>query len=216
MHSNTPNTSIGSSQASSAGSGKGINTGSKNGGQGAGAAGTKPHTNTPKADVPEELEGTSTRIKVENGKIYALLPSNKNSKVKRWQLKSNKQGNYIPADLVTDVSGKIKIFNSEKLNPNLPEPAAGYDYVPEIITKGKNGTDANAYSHVNGYLGEVRLANQVAESGEVVLKWGDKAGTQGSDIISVNPKTGEVNLWDNKFRVTTPPLKYHQPLIKED
>ncbi|NEN76474.1 hypothetical protein F9B74_09150 [Pelistega sp. NLN82] len=33
-----------------------------------------------------------------------------------------------------------------------------------------------------------------------VIKWGDSVGKHGSDIISVNTKTGEVELWDSKYR----------------
>lgn len=32
------------------------------------------------------------------------------------------------------------------------------------------------------------------------MKWGNSTGTNGSDIISVNPRTGEVELWDSKYR----------------
>lgn len=32
------------------------------------------------------------------------------------------------------------------------------------------------------------------------MKWGNSTGTNGNDIISVNPRTGEVELWDNKYR----------------
>ncbi len=36
-----------------------------------------------------------------------------------------------------------------------------------------------------------------------LIKWGDSTGTHGSDVISVNPKTGEVELWDSKVRTRT-------------
>ena len=35
---------------------------------------------------------------------------------------------------------------------------------------------------------------------EVVVSWGNKIGTHGADVISVNMKTGEVTLWDAKYR----------------
>ena len=35
---------------------------------------------------------------------------------------------------------------------------------------------------------------------EVVVRWGDTIGSHGSDVISVNIKTGDVTLWDAKFR----------------
>lgn len=40
----------------------------------------------------------------------------------------------------------------------------------------------------------------MAETGRTVVKWGNSTGTNGSDIISVNPRTGEVELWDSKYR----------------
>lgn len=31
------------------------------------------------------------------------------------------------------------------------------------------------------------------------MRWGDKIGTNGADVISVHPTTGEVTLWDTKY-----------------
>jgi hypothetical protein len=45
---------------------------------------------------------------------------------------------------------------------------------------------------------------------EVVLRWGDVIGTHGADVISVNMQTGQVTLWDSKYRsnpVTVQPSK---------
>jgi filamentous hemagglutinin len=56
------------------------------------------------------------------------------------------------------------------------------------------------YAHINGFQSELRLADQVADSGAVVVKWGGRIGSNGNDIISVNPATGEVVLWDSKYR----------------
>lgn len=92
----------------------------------------------------------------------------------------------------------VKVFNGVELNPALPPPAAGYAYAPGFV-KGAQ-TENAAYAHMAGYQGEVRLANEVAGQGQAVVKWGDKIGAQGNDIISVNSMTGEVVLWDNKFR----------------
>jgi len=98
-------------------------------------------------------------------------------------------------------SAAPKVFNGVELNPALPPPAAGYDYTPAFV-KGAT-TDNQAYAHLTGYQGEVKLANEVAGQGQTVVKWGDKIGTNGSDVISVNPSTGEVVLWDNKYRSAT-------------
>ena len=67
----------------------------------------------------------------------------------------------------------------------------------------KAKTENQAYSHWTGYQAEIRLANEVAGMGQTVIKWGDSIGRSGSDIISVNQKTGEVSLWDSKYRSTS-------------
>jgi filamentous hemagglutinin len=35
---------------------------------------------------------------------------------------------------------------------------------------------------------------------EAVVRWGDKIGSHGADVVSVNTKTGDVTLWDAKYR----------------
>ena len=57
-----------------------------------------------------------------------------------------------------------------------------------------------AYSQWTGYQGEIGLANTVAGLGETVVRWGDSAGTNGSDVASVSPNSAAVTLWDNKYR----------------
>ena len=45
------------------------------------------------------------------------------------------------------------------------------------------------------------MANQLASDGRhAVLKWGDSVGRHGNDIITVDLRTGDVGLWDSKFR----------------
>ncbi|WHA53463.1 hypothetical protein [Acinetobacter pittii] len=80
----------------------------------------------------------------------------------------------------------------------MPVPTAGYTYKPKVL----DSTNPNiANSHVNGYKAELRLANEVvAQPNQVVLKYGDAIGRNGSDIISVDIKTGNVYLWDSKYR----------------
>lgn len=62
----------------------------------------------------------------------------------------------------------------------------------------------NRYSwpgHRNAALAEEELARIIHDlPDEVVIRWGDQIGTHGSDVISVNMKTGQVTLWDAKFR----------------
>jgi filamentous hemagglutinin len=80
----------------------------------------------------------------------------------------------------------------------VPDPAAGLNYLPAKLD------DANpniANSHINGYTAELRLANEVAGlPNQAVVKYGGVVGTHGADVVSVNTKTGEVTLWDSKFR----------------
>ena len=35
---------------------------------------------------------------------------------------------------------------------------------------------------------------------EVVVRWGDPIGSHGADVISVSTKTGQVTLWDSRYR----------------
>ncbi|MDC5425150.1 DUF637 domain-containing protein [Acinetobacter baumannii] len=92
----------------------------------------------------------------------------------------------------------VVTFNGVVLDTRLPVPAAGYTYKPKVL----DSTNPNiANSHVNGYKAELRLANEVvAQPNQVVLKYGDAIGRNGSDIISVDIKTGNVYLWDSKYR----------------
>lgn len=78
-----------------------------------------------------------------------------------------------------------KIYNGLKLDGKLPEPEATMNYIP------------NTVSHLQGYMGELKLANNLAKTDRTVVSYGDKIGTHGSDVITVNTK-GEVELWDNK------------------
>ena len=93
------------------------------------------------------------------------------------------------------------VYNGVELEPSLPPPAAGYGYAPSSL---KGATTSNlANSHVSGFLAEIRLANEIAAQGQVVVKWGGAIGTRGNDLISINPATGEVALWDSKYRSAT-------------
>jgi hypothetical protein len=55
--------------------------------------------------------------------------------------------------------------------------------------------------HKNAAMAEEQLARTVHDLPEqAVVRWGDIIGTHGADVISVNIKSGEVTLWDSKFR----------------
>ncbi|WP_197386221.1 hypothetical protein [Ralstonia pseudosolanacearum] len=91
--------------------------------------------------------------------------------------------------------------NGVSLDPRLPDPVAGLDYQPKVLSSSSPNI---AYSQVNGYVGELNLANTVAQlPNERVVRYGDAVGTHGADIVSVNVSTGEVTLWDNKYRSGT-------------
>jgi hypothetical protein len=100
----------------------------------------------------------------------------------------------LPPNLATSP----RVFYGVEVDSRLPPPAAGWDYAPDYVPRAQ--TENLSFAQMTGFQAEIKLANEVAAQGEVVVKWGDKVGMQGSDIISVNPNTGVVTLWDNKFR----------------
>ena len=69
-------------------------------------------------------------------------------------------------------------------------------------------------SHVVGADAEERLANIVQSMpDEQVVRWGDPIGSHGADVISVNKRTGEVTLWDAKYRGSGVRIQ-HSPTFK--
>ncbi len=59
----------------------------------------------------------------------------------------------------------------------------------------------NIPEHVLAAQGEEALANAVhAIPDEQVITWGDPIGANGADLVSVDRRTGEVTLWDAKYR----------------
>jgi filamentous hemagglutinin len=95
-------------------------------------------------------------------------------------------------------SQPVRIYNGVALDPSLPDPAAGLGYAPKQL----NNPNPNiANSQINGFAGELELANQIAKlPGQQVLRYADAVGTHGADVISVDVNTGDVFLWDSKFR----------------
>jgi hypothetical protein len=84
------------------------------------------------------------------------------------------------------------------IDPRLPLPEAGPGYAPKRLS---DSSEAHAQSHINGYITELRLANAVVQEfpGQSVIRYGNKAGVQHADVISVTAD-GSVTLWDAKFR----------------
>jgi hypothetical protein len=84
------------------------------------------------------------------------------------------------------------------LHPDLGMPAAGLAYTPHTLS---DSSPAHAQSHIQGYRSEIRLANDIAHQGkDEVVHYGDKIGTNHADVVSVDKKTGDVTLWDAKYR----------------
>lgn len=103
------------------------------------------------------------------------------------------QGSYTNALPVQRI-----VFNGIELEPGLPPPVAGYDYSPTTVPRAT--TDNVLWSHWTGFQAEINLANTVASTGQLVVRWGAPVGQHGSDVVSVKPVTGEVKLWDSKYR----------------
>lgn len=109
------------------------------------------------------------------------------------------------------VSQKIT-FNGVVLDSRLPVPDAGYNYKPNVLNR---PTVNQQNAHINGFKGEIEQANRVAQiPDEQVLKWGDAIGRNGSDIISVNKQTGQVTLWDSKYRSSPTYIKVSPTFTK--
>jgi hypothetical protein len=82
---------------------------------------------------------------------------------------------------------EIPRFSELKWKPGLPPPEAQVRY----SWKG----------HATAAAAEEQLARTVQSlPNQVVVRWGDRIGVQGSDVISVNILSGDVTLWDGKYR----------------
>jgi hypothetical protein len=116
---------------------------------------------------------------------------------------ASKDANVVAKELQVVVAeartGSVKVvYNGIEISPNLPPPVAGYGYSPGLVPNAV--TDNQAYSHWVGFQTEVKLASDLADNGQAVVKWGGAVGAPGNDVISVNPITSEVTLWDTKYR----------------
>jgi len=94
--------------------------------------------------------------------------------------------------------GRVPVHSS------LPVPLAGWDYFPRaepgrVLTPQEQQALAN---NQNGFISELRLANRIAESGEVVIMYGHKINEHGADLVSIDPVTGRLTLWDSKYHST--------------
>ena len=99
----------------------------------------------------------------------------------------------------------LRVVAGVELNSKLPDPVAGLEYVPKLLNDLRPNV---ANSHLNGYVNELKLANVIAGlPDQVVVRYGDAIGTNGADVVSVNRATGDVTLWDNKYRTALQNLK---------
>ena len=100
-------------------------------------------------------------------------------------------GNVIP-------TGIPRVHVGIELDSRLPQPTSGLDYSPKMI---KAGTENNVWSHWVGYQSELRLANEIVKMpDQAVVSFGDKIGLPGADVLSVDTRTGDVIMWDSKYR----------------
>jgi hypothetical protein len=84
--------------------------------------------------------------------------------------------------------------------PPLPMPE-GMGPEPVAMYLANQRTENQRYAHISGWIEEARLAQRIHElPDQQVVRWGGKAVIHGEDVISVNRRTGEVTLWDSKFR----------------
>jgi hypothetical protein len=111
---------------------------------------------------------------------------------------------HILATKAKIAKGKYNRFAGDGLvptHPSLPEPLAGRDWFPRapkdaVLSAGEQQALLN---NQMGFISELRLANRVAEAGGVVIQYGHKITEHGADIISIDPATGKVTLWDSKY-----------------
>jgi hypothetical protein len=109
-------------------------------------------------------------------------------KLEAWQRIVRVRGEEVPDNQYLGPRGR-NTSAGVRLNPKLPEPAAGWGYRP-------------AQRHLrDGYRGELQLANRIiaALPNEIVIHYGMPAGRQGPDVISISP-SGMISVWDSKWR----------------
>lgn len=109
-------------------------------------------------------------------------------KLEVWQSIVSARGQAAPTSQYLGPDGR-NTSAGVRLNPKLPEPAAGRGYRP-------------AWRHLrDGYRGELQLANRIVAAlpNEIVIHYGMPAGLRGPDVISLSPN-GTVSIWDSKWR----------------
>lgn len=80
-----------------------------------------------------------------------------------------------------------------RVAPGFPAPRGGYDYSPGYLR------------HFNGYKGELELKNRIEKAVpyEKFVHYGNPAGDQGPDVLTIGPSDGRFMEWDSKSRAAT-------------
>jgi hypothetical protein len=145
----------------------------------------------------EDLKETGKNLLL--GGVLGLVSRGSIAAVNRY---SRVRTSLAPAPSAVSAPGapivSLRVHAGVELHPNLDAPASGWGYVPKTLEGAS--TAAGQQAHVVAYHFETKLANEVAGMNHAVLKWGDVIGRHGNDVVSVNLRTGEVVLWDNKYR----------------
>ncbi|MEK1894656.1 MAG: hypothetical protein AAAB20_15510 [Rhizobium sp.] len=143
-----------------------------------------------------EPKGLIDRIKKMQGFVDQVLGQDKT----RTKIEEDiGKGEARKRELLKEFNKVGRVFNDVPLHPNLDvEPVAGINYKPDRLS---DSSPAHAVAHIEGYRAEIRLASEIAAGGkDKVIHFGDRTGTNGADVISINRETGEVTLWDSKYR----------------
>ncbi len=148
------------------------------------------------------------RVSAQNGSVQTICPECIFIGVEVSATKGAFQiGRAVTVDageiVIKDISGNViptwpRVYSGVELDIRLPEPAAGADYSPKML---KAGTENNVWSHWVGYQAELNMANDIVKiPNQIVISYGDKIGLNGADAVSVDSVTGNVTMWDAKFR----------------
>ena len=90
-----------------------------------------------------------------------------------------------------------------QMHAALPIPLAGRDYYPALkLALGEIASPerlAQLAKNINGFEAEMNLANHLAEQGKMVIMFGHKINEGGADMVSIDPVTGLVEIWDAKY-----------------
>ncbi len=157
-----------------------------------------PSQSTPDAPPPRRPAGTEPPART----VRPIAPVEQRSDLRRpahplprtaeaWSMIAKALNEEAPGGQYEEQDGKDTAVGV-RLHPDLPDPAAGWDYDP-------------IHPHLrNGYRGEMELVNRIkrALKDEFVVHYGMAAGLRGPDVLTASPD-GDVTIWDSKWRGRT-------------